>query len=162
TLGIMTGFKEDLQSKILGTTSHILVHDRVHDNMSGYAPLIAKAEQVPHVLAATPFIFRQVLLSSQSGVQGIVLRGIDAKNEVRGTELAKNIKIGNLDHLEHPELTVRLDRREEEDNRAGDSGTEPAKEPGKVYPGIILGKELAMRLTAFVGDQVNVVSPVGN
>ena len=162
TLGIMTGFKEDLQSKILGTTSHILVHDRVHDNMSGYAPLIAKAEEVPHVLAATPFIFRQVLLSSQSGVQGIVLRGIDPKNEVRVTELAKNIKSGNLDHLEHPELTVRLDRREEEDNRAGDSGTEPAKEPGKVYPGIILGKELAMRLTAFVGDQVNVVSPVGN
>ena len=162
TLGIMTGFKEDLQSKILGTTSHILVHDRVHDNMSGYAPLIAKAEQVPHVMAATPFIFRQVLLSSQSGVQGIVLRGIDAGNEVRVTELAKNIKSGNLDHLEHPELTVRLERREEGENRASDPEAEPAKEPGKVYPGIILGKELAMRLTAFVGDQVNVVSPVGN
>jgi lipoprotein-releasing system permease protein len=25
TLGIMTGFKEDLQSKILGTTAHIIV-----------------------------------------------------------------------------------------------------------------------------------------
>jgi lipoprotein-releasing system permease protein len=141
TLGIMTGFKEDLQAKILGTTSHILVHDRMREHMSDYAPLVAKTEQVPHVLAATPFIFRQVLLTSQSAVQGIVLRGIDPKNEVRVTELGKNVKAGNLDDLERPA---------------------PAAPEEKSHPGIILGKELSMRLGATVGDNVNVVSPVGN
>ena len=163
TLGIMTGFKEDLQTKILGTTSHILVHDRVHENMTGYLPLIEKAEQVPHVVAATPFIFRQVLLSSTGGVQGIVLRGIDPQNEIRVTELAKNIKSGHLAHLEHPEQAPRPERLQEEETRSAKQEAEPANEsPPKVHPGIILGKELAMRLGVFPGDPVNVVSPVGS
>src|SRR5439155_1611004 len=60
TLGIMTGFKEDLQAKILGTTSHIVVQDRTRENMANYDALVTRVQQVPHVLAATPFVFRQV------------------------------------------------------------------------------------------------------
>jgi len=152
TLGIMTGFKEDLQAKILGTTSHIVVQDRTRENMANYDALVTRVQQVPHVLAATPFVFRQVLLTSQSAVQGIVLRGIDPQREVRVTDLAKNIKSGRLADLEAPE-------------RVAASGTSAA-EPGvgtsdPTRPGIILGKELSMRLGAFVGDTINVVSPVG-
>src|SRR5919202_1273637 len=83
TLGIMTGFKEDLQAKILGTTSHIMVHDRTRDGMAAYEDVAAKVATVPHVVATTPFVLRQVLLTSRSGVQGIVLRGIDPGREVR-------------------------------------------------------------------------------
>ncbi len=148
TLGIMTGFKEDLQAKILGTTSHIVVHDRTRENMKDYEPLVARVAQVPHVLAATPFIYRQVLLTTQSGVQGIVLRGIDPEREARVTELAKNIKAGRLEDLEAP--------------AGGAAGSDPATGAPARHPGIILGKELALRLGAFVGDLVNVVSPVGS
>ncbi len=150
TLGIMTGFKEDLQAKILGTTSHIVVHDRTRDGMLDYDAQVKKVEQVPHVLAATPFVFRQVLLTSESAVQGIVLRGIDPQQEVRVTELGKNIKNGDLAELERPVPPPAPSASEE-------AGTAP--EPK--HPGIILGKELSLRLNAFVGDQVNVVSPVG-
>jgi len=150
TLGIMTGFKEDLQNKILGTTSHILIHDRMKENITGWAPLVTKVEAVPHVMAATPFIFRQVLLTSPTAVQGIVLRGIDPQNEVRVTELGRNIKSGNLNGLDHPVAARKTDDQ-------GDAST-----PDVAHPGIILGKELAMRLSAFVGDSVNVVSPVGS
>ena len=156
TLGIMTGFKEDLQAKILGTTSHIVVHDRSKEGMAGYDELTARVEQAPHVLAATPFVFRQVLLTSASAVQGIVLRGIDQQRERRVTELAKNIRSGNLEDLDRPAV------------QAGASSPAPSV-PGAppeatvqpTHPGIILGKELSMRLGAFVGDPVNVVSPVG-
>jgi len=151
TLGIMTGFKEDLQAKILGTTSHIVVHDRTKDGMVGYDDLASRVEQVPHVLAATPFVFRQVLLTSQAAVQGIVLRGIDQRRERRVTELAKNVKSGSLEDLDLPAAPIG------EVPAVPESG--PAPEPR--HPGIILGKELAMRLGTFVGDQVNVVSPVG-
>jgi len=152
TLGIMTGFKEDLQAKILGTTSHIVVQDRTRENMANYDALVTRVQQVPHVLAATPFVFRQVLLTSQSAVQGIVLRGIDPQREVRVTDLAKNIKSGRLADLEAPERVA----------ASGTSTAEPAvgtSDPTR--PGIILGKELSMRLGAFVGDTINVVSPVG-
>ncbi|MGH7167327.1 MAG: lipoprotein-releasing ABC transporter permease subunit [Nitrospiraceae bacterium] len=152
TLGIMTGFKEDLQAKILGTTSHIVVQDRTRENMANYDALVTRVQQVPHVLAATPFVFRQVLLTSQSAVQGIVLRGIDPQREVRVTDLAKNITSGRLADLEAPERV----------SASGTSAAEPAagaSDPAR--PGILLGKELSMRLGVFVGDTINVVSPVG-
>ena len=157
TLGIMTGFKEDLQAKILGTTSHIVVQDRTKDGMAGYDALVGQVETVPHVVAATPFVLRQVLLTSQSGVQGIVLRGIDPAKEVRVTELGKNIKAGRLSDLTMSAPAPAADKA------VADTTTNPdPKTPvTSAHPGIVLGKELSLRLGAFVGDNVNVVSPVG-
>lgn len=156
TLGIMTGFKEDLQAKILGTTSHIVIQDRSRDSIADYNALASKIEQTPHVVAATPFIYRQVMLTSHSAVQGVVVRGIDPKREVRVTELGKNITAGRLDDLEpgpaHESApgTPRV---------PAVPGTVPAPSNPS---GIALGKELALRLGLTVGDSVNVVSPVGS
>ena len=156
TLGIMTGFKEDLQAKILGTTSHIVIHERTRENMADYDTLVKRVEEVPHVLAATPFVFRQVLLTSQSAVQGIILRGIDPQRERRVTDLAKNVKVGSLDDLE------RTDTGTQGQSQTGQgTGSDPGVVPSPGHPGIILGKELSMRLGTFMGDSVNVVSPVG-
>ena len=157
TLGIMTGFKEDLQAKILGTTSHIVVQDRTKDGMANYAALVGQVETVPHVIAATPFVLRQVLLTSQSGVQGIVLRGIDPAKEVRVTELGKNIKAGSLSGLTMSAPPPGADKA------TGDttSNPDPKTPVASTHPGIVLGKELSLRLGALVGDNVNVVSPVG-
>lgn len=150
TVGIMTGFKEDVQAKILGTTAHILVNDRMKESMVDYEEQVKKVAGVPEVLAATPFIFRQVLLTSPSGVQGIILRGIDPAREGTVTELAHNLVNGNLDDLSHSTKVV-IPEKEREPN-----GPDTA-----MRPGIILGKELLMRLGAFPGDTLNVVSPVG-
>lgn len=146
TLGIMTGFKEDLQEKILGTTSHIVVQNKGQTTMADYGTLVRKVEEIPGVVAATPFIFKQVLLTSKTGVQGIILRGIDPIKEPQVTELETNIKFGSIQNLTTPQEELQLDA----------SGT-----PATPKPGIILGKELALRLGVFVGDHINVVSPVG-
>ncbi len=150
TVGIMTGFKEDVQAKILGTTAHILVNDRMKESMADYEEQVKKVAAVPEVVAATPFIFRQVLLTSSSGVQGIILRGIDPAREGTVTELAHNLINGNLDDLSHSNKVV-IPEKEREPN-----GPDTA-----LRPGIILGKELSMRLGVFPGDTLNVVSPVG-
>ena len=150
TVGIMTGFKEDIQAKILGTTAHIIVQDRIKDGMSDYDPVIKQVVTVPGVVAATPFVLKQVLLTTQTGVQGIVIRGIDPQREGTVTELAKNLSTGQLADLSRP---VKVKQSPIDDP------TSPAVETEK--PGIILGKELALRLGVFVGDTVNVVSPVG-
>ncbi len=155
TLGIMTGFKEDLQAKILGTTSHIIVQERISEKMANYRTVTEQIEAVPRVLAATPFIYRQVLLTSKASVQGIVLRGIDPKKEVEVTELGKNITSGRLEDLETKEPPVQAPAGRETIR----PGAPPTPTP--VDRGIILGKELSRRLNAFVGDTVNIVSPVG-
>jgi len=150
TVGIMTGFKEDIQAKILGTTAHIIVQDRIKDSMSDYDSVTKQVATAPGVVAATPFVLKQVLLTTQTGVQGIVIRGIDPQREGMVTELAKNLSTGQLADLSRP-VKVR--------QSPVDDPTSPAVETEK--PGIILGKELALRLGVFVGDTVNVVSPVG-
>ncbi len=150
TVGIMTGFKEDVQAKILGTTAHILVNDRMKESMVDYEDQVKKVAAVPEVLAATPFIFRQVLLTSPSGVQGIILRGIDPAREGTVTELARNLVNGNLDDLARQNKVVIPEKERE-----------PKGPDTAMRPGIILGKELSMRLSAFPGDTLNVVSPVG-
>jgi lipoprotein-releasing system permease protein len=150
TVGIMTGFKEDIQGKILGTTAHIIVQERIKENMTDYDPIVEKITSVPDVVAATPFVLRQVLLTTQSGVQGIVLRGIDPLREAHVTELAKNVTAGQLSDLLLP---VKVKQAPLDDPE----GTPQIVEK----PGMILGKELALRLGVYVGDTVNVVSPVG-
>ncbi|GJL53585.1 MAG: ABC transporter permease [Nitrospirales bacterium] len=152
TLGIMTGFKEDLQSKILGTTAHIIVQERGIPNMSNYTTVLKQVEKIPHTLAAAPFIYKQVLLSSKSGVQGIILRGIHPEKESQVTELVSNLKYGALPDLEYPPASLKSPHSQT---------TPPTKPSTKRKPGIFLGKELAARLGLFLGDPVNVVSPVG-
>ncbi len=148
TIGIMTGFKEDVQAKILETTAHIIVLDRMRDSMSEYDRIVNQVATVPGVVAATPFIRRQVLLTTQSGARGTLIRGIDPQREATVTELAKHVSTGALADLSKP-VTVK---------RA------PAENPGGTavaveMPGIILGKELAKQLGVSIGETVNVVSP---
>ncbi len=153
TLGIMTGFKEDLQSKILGTTAHVIVQERGSNDMKGYADLVDQIEAVPDVIAAAPFIFKQVLVTSKTAVQGIILRGIQPSQETRVTDLEANMKFGDLAGLTRtftPSTSTSPDS-------VRDNSTPSQANP----PGIILGKELAFRLGVFIGDNINVVSPVG-
>ena len=150
TLGIMTGFKEDLQAKILGTTSHAVVQELGQQPMAGYEAIVPQVEEVSGVVAATPFILKQVLLTSKTGVQGIILRGIDPEKEPQVTEIASNVKFGRVKDLAAPP-----------NSSSNPTIGNPSQTPALPKPGIILGKELALRLGVFVGDRVNVVSPVG-
>lgn len=148
SIGIMTGFKEDVQAKILETTAHILVLDRMGNSISEYDPLVEQVTTVPGVVDATPFIRRQVLLTTQSGAQGAVIRGIDPPREATVTELAKHLSVGALADLSKPTKRKRA---------PAESSEGAAVEVD--MPGIILGKVLAKQLGVSVGDTVNVVSP---
>lgn len=141
TLAVMTGFKEDLRDKILGTNSHIVVTDRTQDTLKDYRMVLERAKKNARVVAATPFIYNQVLLASEGTVYGVVLRGIDPALEGTVTDIEKNIVQGSLAALESPP-------------------SEPGSEASP-QPGILIGKELAGRLATFLGDAINVISPAG-
>ena len=139
TLAVMTGFKEDLRDKILGTNSHIVITHRSADAIEDYSAVLEKAARHDHVIAAAPFIYNQVLLSSNRTVYGIILRGIDTELEQTVTDLEKNIVHGSLEALNQP--------------------SQDPNNPDKSYPGIILGIELAGRFATFLGDTINVMTP---
>lgn len=132
TLGVMTGFQEDIRDKILSTNSHIVVMDRTKDTIKDYTGIAEKIAASPHVVATTPFIYSQVLMTSERNIHGVVLRGIDPATEGKVTEIERNIKEGKIKDLSRPS-----------------------------YNGVIIGKELARKLSVQMGDQLNLVSPVG-
>ena len=68
-LAVMTGFEEDLKEKILGTNAHVVVI-RPGGPMDDYRQVMEKLGAMPGVVAATPFIYNQVMLSSGKNVSG--------------------------------------------------------------------------------------------
>jgi len=139
-LAVMTGFEEDLKEKILGTNAHVVVLKNT-GQIDDYPQVMEKLKRVPGVVAATPFIYSQVMLSTGPNVSGVVLRGIEPRTDLQVTNLGKSLVEGTLAALEPSART---------------GAAEPAP------PGIIIGKELAKNLNLAVGDSVNVVSPLGN
>jgi lipoprotein-releasing system permease protein len=137
-LAVMTGFEEDLKEKILGTNAHIVVV-RSGAPMEDYRQVMEKLKGFKGVVAATPFIYNQVMLSSGKNVSGVVLRGIDVVTDRQVTKLSKSVVEGSIDRL---------------DPKMGDGRD--------VLPGLMVGKELAKHLHLMVGDKINVISPMGN
>lgn len=137
-LAVMTGFENDLKEKILGTNAHIVVV-RSGTPMEEYRTVMEKLKGFKGVQAATPFIYNQVMLSSGKNVSGVVLRGIDVASDRKVTRLSTSVVEGSIDDL---------------DPKMG-RGTD-------TMPGLMVGKELAKHLNLFLGDKVNVISPMGN
>jgi lipoprotein-releasing system permease protein len=132
-LSVMNGFRADLMSKILGVNSHLLVLSYA-GAFKDYGAVTEKVAGTGDVIAATPFIYNQVMVKQAGNVSGAILRGIDPRSAGRVLNIEKMIKEGALSSLE-------------------------ARRGG--LPTIILGRELSKLLGAFPGDTVTVVSPEG-
>jgi len=143
-LAVMTGFEMDLKEKILGTNAHIVVMKN-GGSIDDYNSLMEKLNKYDGVIASTPFIYNQVMLASGKNVSGVVLRGIDPESDMKVTNLHKAMIAGKLSGLLPEPGSIVLSR-----------DSEPP------LPGLVIGKELARNLNLFVGDKVNVVSPMGN
>jgi lipoprotein-releasing system permease protein len=137
-LAVMTGFENDLKEKILGTNAHIVVI-RTGAPMENYRSVMEKLKGFKGVQAVTPFIYNQVMLSSGKNVSGVVLRGIDVATDRQVTRLSTSVVEGSIDGLD-PTMGQGLD----------------------TTPGLMVGKELAKHLNLFLGDKINVISPMGN
>ena len=138
-LAVMNGFQDDLRSRILGITSHMVVGS-FNGAFSDYQPLMKEIEKEPGVIAATPFVYAQVMVSSGKSVSGAILRGIDPQTAAQVINIQENMLRGNL----------------------GDLRSEPPSASGSSpQQGIILGVELANNLGIRQGEWVTIISPSG-
>lgn len=131
-LAVMSGFHEDLQTKILGANAHAVVLN-YRGGIEDYGGLIEKLRGEPHVTAFSPFVIGQVMVSSGKRAHGVFLRGINLQDELKTTDIFKHLKEGTLSDLRDSDGT----------------------------PWIALGRELATTLGVVPGEAVNVISPVG-
>jgi len=151
-LAINNGFRQDLQDRLLGSTSHINLLRVESDGIRNWQVLLSRLEKQPHVVAAAPSIYEQVLISRGSHAQGAVLKGITPRDERKVSDLLNSVKKGAADALDENSSQPATAAPASED------GTEPAPVSP---PPIILGKDMADQLGAPVSSLVTVTSPQG-
>jgi lipoprotein-releasing system permease protein len=132
-LSVMSGFHEDLQKKILGVNSHMVILS-YRGYIDEYKSIIEKIKSEKEIISSSPFVMGQVMVSSGRKAHGVFIRGIDPITENETTDVGKYLKDGKLEDLSNIQD----------------------------MPKIILGRELASSLGVFRGDTITVLSPTGN
>ena len=141
-LAITNGMRRDLQERLLGSTSHVSLMRVAADGIRDWRPLLERLRRVPHVTAAAPGFYGQVLLSRGARSGGALIEGILPAEEVRVGDLLQSITQGSAAEL------------------APLQGTGLGFE-AHVVPPLVIGSELAASVGARVGDTVLVTSPQG-
>jgi lipoprotein-releasing system permease protein len=141
-MAVMTGFEETLRDRLLGINAHAAIV-RSGEPMGDYEKVIEQVKSVEGVVAASPTIYGQVMLTSGSRVSGVVVRGVDPDRVNGVVNIQRYLREGSLAGLktQHP---IQVEDRT------------------VLLPGIILGERLANQLGVFYGSPVQVVSPLGS
>jgi lipoprotein-releasing system permease protein len=127
-LSVMNGFGNELRDRTLSMTSHATI-----SGYDGYVrdwrSVMTKAEQNKEVVAAAPYIRKEVMLSNGRRVSGSLVRGIQPEMESRVSLVESKMISGSLMDLK----------------------------PGEY--GIVVGRELANSLGVYEGDRITVITP---
>jgi lipoprotein-releasing system permease protein len=175
---VMGGFGADLKRKILGNNAHITIDTSNVGGFKDWDEVLDHVRLAPGVAAATPVVRGEGMASSSSNTSGALVRGVDPGSIGNVIDLLKNIEVGKFDYLEHPEKLTRLPPDEiiglgpggepylkGPDLNFGvdlDPAVKEALKGPPVHPGLIVGREFAKTLHAYVGDDITLISPMGD
>ncbi len=130
-LSVMNGFERELRDRILGVASHVTVTG-ANGGLADWRQLDSVLLDRQQVLGRAPYIFAQGMLTKRREVAGALIRGVLPDEEVRVSEIARNMVDGQLQLL-----------------RTGEFG-------------IVIGSALARQLGLSLGSKVTLVAPRGN
>ena len=177
-LAINSGFRQDLQARLLGSTAHVSLLRVESDGIKDWRPLLEKLSKQPHVVAAAPAIYEQVLISRGPRARGAVLKGMLPQYERKVSDLLNSIALGSANALDEGETRVAPGLRPGEDGAKSREATSNQTTPPSTLspspddlasvqqrqaamPPIILGHDMADEIGATVGSIVLVTSPQG-
>jgi lipoprotein-releasing system permease protein len=146
-LAITNGMRSDLQGRLLGASAHVDLMRVQSDGIRNWQPLVERLRHVPHVTAAAPGIYGQVLVSRGPRAGFALIKGIVPAEERTVSSLLDTITTGSARDLD-PEAAT-------EQPLPGQS------QINVPYPPLVLGKDIAETIGAQVGDSVLVTSPQG-
>jgi lipoprotein-releasing system permease protein len=133
SLAVNNGFQNTLQRSMLAATAHLnILAKETAGGMDDWRSLLDKFRRLPHVVAAAPVLYDEVLLSGP-GRKLVTLKGIDVHDELATSDTLRHLKSGSLSRL------------------AGDNG----------MPGIVLGVKLAQDSGLVLNNTVTLIDPQG-
>ncbi len=138
-LAITNGMQRDLQKGLLSSTAQVQLMRVASDGIEDWRPLTDRLRRLPHVIAAAPALYGQVLISRGARSGGALVKGILPAEERTVSSLLNDVKQGNASALA-PVANQGLDA---------------------MLPPLVLGSDLADQIGAGVGDSVLVTSPQG-
>ena len=129
TTSVMNGFEKTIVARLLEVVPHATIQSS-NKPLSNWAELAAKLNAYPQVIASAPYIEGNAMLSSDTGISGVHLNGIDPSFESKVSSLGG--------HMHNGSLIKALPQGEF---------------------GIVLGHRLALNLNVKEGEQVTLVLP---
>jgi lipoprotein-releasing system permease protein len=182
-VAVMGGFGADLKRKILGNNAHMRVETKQVGGFTNWRDLADELRLVPGVKAVTPVAGGEAMASSASNTAGVLLRGVDPQTIGTVIDLQQNIEVGKFQYLTDTKRLANLPANEpiglgpggevylkgpdlksytsKLDSELDPSVKEAVNEPDD-YPGIVIGRELAKSLHVYIGDEITLVSPIGD
>jgi lipoprotein-releasing system permease protein len=106
TISVMTGFQEELRSRILGMVAHATI-EGLDGPLHDWQRAVEVSRADPRVLGAAPYVEREAMVQGQR-VQGAMLRGILPASEPKVSEISTKMKQGDLDDLRAGEYNIVL------------------------------------------------------
>jgi lipoprotein-releasing system permease protein len=140
-LAMMTGFRQEFQTKILSGTAHINITHKTRRPIENYQEIVARLRALPHIRSASATLYQRVLIGGSNETDGAVLKGVDMETPEAENEVFQFTKEGDPRALAEPEI---------------DPGT------GAKIDRVIIGRELAQVIGLKVGDIATVISPEGH
>jgi lipoprotein-releasing system permease protein len=138
-LAITNGMQRDLQGRLVGNSAHVQLLRTKGDGIRDWQPLFNRLRRLPHVTAASPGLYEQVLVTRGARDGGALVEGIVPDQEKTVSDLLSTAT---------PDAVRELEPR--------------AEQPGsRELPPILLGQDLAETVGATVGDSVILISPQG-
>ena len=142
-LAITNGMRRDLQERLVGSTAHVELMRVAADGIRNWQPLLERLRAMPHVTAAAPGLYGQVLISRGARSGGALIKGILPADEATVSDLLKDLTKGSAESL------------------APDEDAATSADQLRAVPPIVIGNDLAETIGAQVGDTVLVTSPQG-
>lgn len=96
-LAMNTGFRQDLQAKLLGAQPHVTLLRPDGSGISGYRAIVDRVSDIPGVVAVEPAIHLQVLLDNGFRREGAFLKGIDPELARKRMPILENLKEGSME-----------------------------------------------------------------
>ncbi|HPO96199.1 MAG TPA: ABC transporter permease, partial [Elusimicrobiales bacterium] len=95
TLGVINGFQSEIKKKILDSQSHIVIYGEMNKNeLSRLDTILYSFKEIE---AKSVFIISQGILITQTRSLGTVIKGIEAENEFKVTNIEKSLRYGKWD-----------------------------------------------------------------
>lgn len=154
-VAVMTGFEIELIDKILGANAHVVVMRQGGGGIpDGEALADRLVQDTEGVVAASPFVYFEVIARTEDHHTGVIIKGVDPARTGPVTHLLPDLVVGMDGPLttEAERLTAFARIAEALPGRGEDTAA---------FPAIFVGQALLNKLHVGVGDKIQLMNPVG-